>query len=135
MNPGFRISILLLLGISAAGCTVVNGAGDPVRRGAMVQAEFDRIPQQYVGNWADKPENCGVSADRGRQAVIGPESIGEARVIRLFTYSDHPSLVVELDAGEGEPVTLSLNLSREGAYLSIGREQSRAEVLVRCTAG
>jgi hypothetical protein len=106
---------------------------DPSAKGSLIPFDHPVIPFEFLGVWADRIENCYVSADRGVQVSISARAIGKDRVAAVEGYSDHPALVATLQKRRGARRVVTLDISRGGGNIRISEPlRERTDLLLRC---
>ena len=130
-----QTTVALLASLALLSCSTVEFE-QTTERGSLVEFEEATIPERYRGRWASPKDACFVTRAYRMQMEIGERSIGDVALRRLWSYSDYPDIVVELDSpGEGSDtrINMFLQLSLNEQKMRVRQSGSRQErVFYRC---
>lgn len=121
-----------------AGLTSSSSFEQTTDRGSLMESETATSPRDYHGRWATSTRSCGVPQKGKAQLNIMPESIGIARVRRVWFYSDYADIIAEmasLDAVKQRGDTFFMQLSLDGQKMRFSRSGDRHQrIYHRCHA-
>ena len=130
-----QTKVALLASLAVLSCSTVEFE-QTTERGSLVEFEEATIPERYRGRWAFPKDTCFVTRAYRMQMEIGERSIGDVALRRLWSYSDYPDIVVELDSpneGSDTRINMFLQLSLNEQKMRVRQSGSRQErVFHRC---
>ena len=130
-----QTKVALLASLAVLSCSTVEFE-QTTERGSLVEFEEATIPERYRGRWASSKDACFVTRAYRMQMEIGERSIGDVALRRLWSSSDYPDIVVELDSpneGSDTRINMFLQLSLNEQKMRVRQSGSRQErVFHRC---
>jgi hypothetical protein len=148
-----RLHILVTRAFLVSGCAglISCSSFEQTRnRGSLMEFETATIPRDYHGLWATSTRSCRAAIGNKAQLNIMSNSIGTARVLGAWGYSDYADVIVELalpgaasqriePAYPGAVVprgdTLFMQLSLNGQKIRVSQSGDRDDrIYHRCAA-